>query len=62
MQVVQFNFSIEQRVQIKGTELTGFVTALLRDSDGHQYRVCYWDGTIRKVDWMFQHELKNVEA
>lgn len=63
MQVVQFNFSIGQCVKLHAADdIDGIVTGLLRDSEGHQYRIVYWADTTRKVEWMFQYELKAIDT
>lgn len=63
MQVVQFNFSMHQEVYlIYANDTMGIVTGLLRDSDGCQYRIVWWDDTTRKAEWMFQSELKAIHG
>lgn len=58
---VFFEFPLQAQVRVKAIKAQGFITGLLRDADGCQYRVAYWDSSQRRVEWMFAPEIEFVE-
>ncbi len=56
---VEFAHSIGEEVRLVELNRPARVTALLCDSDGPQYRVVFWEGGTRRVEWLFAFELKS---
>lgn len=54
-------FSVGQRVSLLEPGIQGFIQQVLFNCDGIQYQVAYWDGAIRRVEWVFAHELASIK-
>ena len=52
-----FGFFIGQKVYIPEASLYARIQSIMLDSDGIQYRVVFWDGSIRKTEWVFKNEI-----
>lgn len=56
--VVEFEHALGDAVRLKEIDRPGVVTSCLRDSDGPQYRVVWWDSGTRKVEWLHGFEIE----
>lgn len=54
---MNIEIAIGSKVQIKGAETQGTVTAVMLEADGLQYRVVYWHDGVRRIEWMYGFEL-----
>ncbi len=45
------------RVKIRAVDLYGYVSGVLLDTEGLQYRVIYWTDGVRKHEWFYMFEL-----
>lgn len=51
-------YEVGQYVTIRGLEHTrGFISGILLDTDGIQYRVVYWADSVRRVEWVYPCEI-----
>ena len=50
-------YAIGQRVMLIDPDIQGTVQQILFGFDGIQYQIGYWDGTVRRVEWVFSHEI-----
>lgn len=57
---VAFEFTLHQKVVIKEIEAIGYITGLVLEDLGKQYRVRYWHDEERKMDWFFSDELQEA--
>lgn len=57
-QVVEFEYSMGDAVRLKEIDRPGVVTSCLRDTDGFQYRVVWWDSGSRKCEWLYAFEIE----
>lgn len=57
MNACNFEVSIGSKVQIKGAEVQGTVTACMLEQEGMQYRVVYWHDGVRRCEWLYGFEL-----
>lgn len=58
---VEFSYDIGQSVMIVDIvdiDRPAMVTGLLRDQEGCQYRVVFWESGCRKSEWVFEREIK----
>lgn len=55
---VEFDHSLGDRVRLIELDRPGIVTSCLRDSDGTQYRVVWWDSGSRKTEWLYGFEIE----
>lgn len=58
MTTVRFKHGIQDHVNIIALGVQGVVTGLMKDEDGEQYRVVYWNEGSRYVQTMFDWELE----
>ena len=55
--VQNFKFNLRDKVLIREIHRPGVVDSLIVDNLGPQYRVCYWNDSNRKTEWMYGWEL-----
>jgi hypothetical protein len=55
------SFAIGQRTHIKDAGIDGTVQAVLFNAEGVQYHVAYWLDGIRRIEWVFAHELSAIQ-
>lgn len=60
MELKDIAFSIGQRVVLSepDTEIDAIIRAVLFDAEGVSYRVSYWDGNSRKMEWVLSDEIR----
>lgn len=56
--VENFLFDVEDRIIVREIQRPGVVEALLVDSRGPQYRICYWADRSRKSEWLYPWEIE----
>ena len=56
--VQRFEFALCDKVLIRDIQRPGVVEAMLVDSLGPQYRVCYWNESNRKTEWLYASEIE----
>lgn len=56
---VEFDFCLGDAVRLKEIGRPGVVTGCLRDNDGPQYRVVWWDSGSRKAEWLHGFEIES---
>jgi hypothetical protein len=62
-ELVQFDYSVGDRVRIKETSIEADVSALLKDEDGgKQYRIVWWYGGSRICQWVFPREIRRSDS
>lgn len=60
-QVVEFDYSVGDRVMLIEIDRPGVVTSLIRDNDGLQYRIVWWDNGSRKSEWLHSFEIRAAD-
>lgn len=55
---VTYFYNIGAKVTISETNHPGVVTGLLSDSQGHQYRVVWWNNGERRQEWLYEYEIQ----
>jgi len=55
---IVYLYSIGQEVTVAPIGMIGHVDALMRDTDGIQYRVVYWNDGQRYSQWVYEWELE----
>lgn len=58
MTTVIFRFSIGDSVRLKEIDRPAIVSGLLKDREGQQCKVEYWNDGERKVTWVFDFEIE----
>lgn len=58
--IIEFDYSIGEKVKVKDIDRTGTVTSLTKDMDGTMYRVAYWVNGQRYCEWMYHFELQSA--
>lgn len=58
---MDFAFSLKQKVLIIDADVYGRIDSILYSVDGIQYRVAYWVDSIRRLEWVYPHEIKSVQ-
>ena len=56
-----YGFSIGQPIVIVQHGICGYIQQILFNTDGVQYQVSYWDDSIRRVEWVFAHEIQSMK-
>lgn len=56
--IIEFKFTIGQRVTIIEIKRPGIVTGMSFDEVGRQIRVAYWNDGKRCTDWMYETEVE----
>lgn len=54
-------FTVGQRVELVEPGIRGTVQQVLFNIDGIQYQVAYWDGSVRRVEWVLLHEIESIK-
>ena len=54
---VEFDYAIDERVDIVEIGMTGVVKALSTSVNGHEYRVVFWNNGELKLEWMRPWEI-----
>jgi hypothetical protein len=60
--IVEFAHDIGDPVVVEAVGMAGRVEALLRDADGAQFCVIYWNDGSRHSVWLYEWELAKVHA
>jgi len=55
---VKFNFDIHDAVKLVDINIDGYIDSLIKDVNGLQYRVVYWNDGTRKSTWVYEREIK----
>jgi len=58
MFLIPFDFTLHQKVIIKAIETPGTIVGLILEDAGKSYRVCYWLGGGRYMEWVFANEIE----
>lgn len=53
-------FSLQDRVKLVEIDRPGRVTGITINPSGIEYRVVYWDNGARRVEWVFDDEIKLI--
>lgn len=51
------DFRLNDVVQIKAIEMSGFIDGIMHENAGTQYRVVYWSNCERHTVWMHPSEI-----
>ena len=55
--LIEFDYAIEDRVEIVEIGRLGVVEAMSTSVNGHEYRVVFWNNGDRKSEWMRPWEI-----
>jgi hypothetical protein len=56
--VVEFAYSVGQKVKVVPLALPGYVEALCLDNQGLTYKVVYWSEGKRESQWLYDWEIE----
>lgn len=55
-----FRFDLKDKVRLIDINRPGQVTGLLVEDTGVQYRVTFWNDSVRRVEWVYDHEIEGL--
>jgi len=56
--ITKFQYDVGDRVNIKAIGMEGRVTGMMRQIDGLNYQVVYWNDGVRYVNWVNDWEIE----
>ncbi len=56
---VEFKFELGSEIRIKAINTLGLIEAVMISlNTQHEYRVVYWDNSVRVVQWLYDTEIE----